>query len=121
MVMHEELMVKRMINASSRKESTLNIEGVAFQSRHDVDVENLVWTLGELYHKHGVFTGAFLRSWGRCFGWVVRPWELETLLDAEFYPYESVEKMRSQLSEEEAEAVDWDSHFQAPEGVIFTR
>lgn len=121
MAMHEALMVKRMMNATSRKESTLNIEGVAFQSRHDMDAENLVWGLGELYRKHGIFTGAFLRSWGRCFGWVVRPWELETLLDAEFYPYESVEKMRGQLSEEEAEAVDWDSHFQAPEGVIFTR
>lgn len=121
MVMHEELMVKRMINVSSRKESTLNIEGVAFQSRNDEDVENLVWMLGELYHKHGIFTGAFLRSWGRCFGWVVRPWEMMALVDAEFYPYETIEKMRSQLSEEEAEAIDWDAHYQAPEGVIFTR
>lgn len=114
-------MVKRMINAASKKDSTLNIEGVAFQTRLDDDVENLVWMLGELYHKHGVFTGAFLRSWGRCFGWVVRPWEMMSLVDAEFYPYETIEKMKSQLSEEEQEAVDWDSHHQAPEGVIFTR
>lgn len=121
MVMHEELMIKRMINAASRKDSTLNIEGVAFQTRLDVDVENLVWMLGELYHKHGIFTGAFLRSWGRCFGWVVRPWEMMALVDAEFYPYESIEKMKGQLSEEEQEAVDWESHHQAPEGVIFTR